>query len=312
MDFVNEFDKIILLWIIIFIYFLIDLFIKYISIWNFEMKELIPNINKLWNYNFFNYSIFYIKSIYSELWIIFISYLFTQIYLVQKKKIYEFIIFWILVFINIVSISYWNFAHTRYMFHIYFIITLIWWYGIIILFSYINEFLNIKNKIIIILWLMFLLSLTIIKTYHLTIIPQRFYYIDYTSPKPNFKMAYNYIEENYSEYKIVSGFPHICYWYNLDKKSKCEKAINVNLIWDQNLNNNLEKKQKENYINLEYINSLKEIKNIQNYLFVMDDLTIKNAVNKKLINDIINNCIIIYKDVWDYEVSNFLWIWSCK
>lgn len=203
-------------------------------------------------------------------------------------------------------------AHTRYMFHIYSIITFVWSLWIIIFLNFIIKSYKFEYKKIAILFLIILVIFSIIKTYKITLIPQRFYYIDYTSPKPNFKLAYQNIDIYFPNKKIISWFPHLCYWYNLDEKEKCSYAININLIWNKNIDKNLIIQKNENYTNIEYINNLNEIKKINQYIFVLDDLTIKNAINKELLNDIINNCNMIYKDVWDYEKSNFIWIWSCN
>lgn len=301
--------KIIIIFIFLNLYLIIDLFIRYVSNSNTDISNVVKQINYLWEYNFINYIIFYIKSIYSELWIIFISYLFMIIYFIKKWKYIEFILFWLLVILNIVFISNWYMAHTRYMFHLYAIITFIWTIWIIMWFNYLIKIYKLKYKKIYIVLLLILLLFSIIKTYKITLIPQRFYYIDYTSPKPNFKMAYEQINENLSWKKIISGFPHLCYWYNINEKEKCNFAIKVDLIWNNKININ---SQNENYTNISYIKNLNEIKDLENYIFVIDDLTLKNGSNKELLNDIINNCTMIYKDVWNYEKTNFIWIWSCK
>lgn len=227
-----------------------------------------------------------------------------------KRKYIEFILFWIIFLVNIIVLSYGYMAHTRYMFHMYSIITFVWSLWMILFANYIFQKLNWKKIIIIILLALSIFS--IIKTFNLTIIPQRFYYIDFTSPKPNFKMAYDFLRENNKEEKVVSWFPHLCYWYNIKEFKKCEYAININLTWNKKINDSLLKREKENYSNIRYIRNLEELESNKNYFFVLDDLSIKNMVNKQLFNDIINNCTMIYKDIWNYETSSFIWIWSCN
>lgn len=305
----SNIKKIIILFIIINIYLIIDLFVKYISNSNTDLTNIVKQANHLWEYNFLNYIIFYIKNIYSELWIVFISYIFMIIYFLKKWKYIEFILFWLLVILNIIVISNWYMAHTRYMFHLYSIITFIWSLWIIIFFNYLVKIYKFEYKKIFILILIFLFIFSIIKTYKITLIPQRYYYIDYTSPKPNFKLAYEHINKNLEWKKIISWFPHLCYWYNINENEKCNYWIKINLIWTKkNINNS----ENEIYTNTKYLNNLDELKDIENYVFVIDDLTLKNTENKELLNDIINNCTMIYKDVWDYQKSNFIWIWSCK
>jgi len=301
--------KIVILWIIINLYLIIDLSIRYISNWNSNISNPLSWVNYLWDYNFINYLFFYIKSIYSQLWIIFIAYLWMLIFFLSKKKYIEFIIFWLTFIINIVTISIWYMWHTRYMFHLYSLITFIWSLWIILFIHFIIKKFTLKK-----LWvyiLIFIILFWIIKTYKLSIIPQRFYYIDYTSPKPNFKMAYNYLNENIKDAKIISGFPHLCYWYNIKNIEKCEYSIKINLIWNKKVTETLNKQEKEYYSNIKSINNYTELDKNTHY-FVLDDLTIKNAINKDIINDVINNCTMIYKDVWNYESSNFLWIWRCN
>lgn len=198
------------------------------------------------------------------------------------------------------------------MFHIYSIITLVWGYSLFIAFDYLIYNYSFKFKKVLILILFIIVWFWIYKTYNITLIPQRYYYIDYTSPKPNFKMAYDYLEKNHSEAKIVSWFPHICYWYNLKNTEKCKYSIRINLIWNKNIDKKLKKEQNESYTNVAFIDNLKDITNLKNYYFIIDDLTFKNALNKALINDIIKKCSMIYKDVWNYETSSFIWIWRCN
>lgn len=305
----NDYKKLIYIFISLNIYLIIDLIIRYITVWQTNITQTVTQINYNLDLNFLTYINFYLRSIYSELWIIFIAYIIMIIYFLLKKKYIEFIIFWISFIINIVAISYWYMAHSRYMFHLYSIITFIWGLWIILFINFINK--KFKNKLITIITI-FITFFTITQTYKLTIIPQRFYYIDFTSPKPNFKMAYNFLEKNYFDEKIISWFPHICYWYNIRNFQKCEYAININLTWNKNNESYLEKRQRENYTNINFINDIKDLEKNKNYLFVLDDLSIKNMINKKLFDEINNNCALIYKDVWDYESSNFIWIWRCN
>jgi len=293
--------KIFILLIILTIFLIIDLISRYITNGWTNITQPISQINWNLEFDFFNYIKFYLKNIYSQLWII---------YFLIRKKYIEFLLFWLIFIINLIAISYWYMAHTRYMFHLYWIITFIWSLWIILFISFIiKEFKLKKLLIIIIIWL---IIISIIKTYKLTIIPQRFYYIDFTSPKPNFKLAYEYLNNNYKDIKIVSWFPQLCFWYNLKNFKNCEYAINLNLIWDKKLIPILEKRKKDYYTNIEYIKSLNQLDNNKNYFFILDDLSIKNIINKELLNDIINNCTMIYKDIWNYETSSFIWIWSCN
>ncbi|MDP2090183.1 MAG: glycosyltransferase family 39 protein [Candidatus Gracilibacteria bacterium] len=308
----NKYISLFGLIIVLLIYGIIDLGFKYISIKNLNITNSIPLLNSLGDFNYITYLYFYIESIYNQLGIIFISYIIGIGYYIYKGKVVEFIIFGLLIIINILFISYGYMAHTRYMFHLYSIITLIGGYSIIniigyLLDDYIGKF---KKSLIIITIIVSIVG--IYKSYNLTILAQRFYYIDYTSPKPNFKMAYSYLEKNHPKSFIVSGFPHLCYWYNLKNVDICKYGIKINLTGSKNLDKNIIDAKYENYTNISYLNDIKEIDNIEKYYFVLDDLTIKNSLNKQFINNIINNCQLIYKDIGNNEPSNFLGIWHCK
>lgn len=300
-----------LLWIIVIllIYIIIKYWINYLSTWWWTLTNVIPIVNSLKEFNFINNLWLYINNLYNELWIIVISYLFWISYLIYNKDIKKFIIFWLLVIFNILVLSYWHMAHTRYMYHIYSIIILFWWYSLFNLFEYLIW--KYKSKYYYILFIFsIILFIWFYYTYKITLIPQRYYYIDYTSPKPNFKRAYNYLKTNFPNWKIISWFPHLCYWYNLDNISKCKYWININLLGNEKSNKKLLKKERDYYTNIELLNSFSDIDK-KDYYFVLDDLTIKNAINKELINDIINNCFMFYKDIWNYESHNFIWIWKC-
>lgn len=110
--------------------------------------------------------------------------------------------------------------------------------------------------------------------------------------------------------KIVSWFPHMCFWYNLKNTKKCEFALSINLIWNSIFDEKILQKKSENYTNTKYLDDLSKI-DWKKYYFVLDDLTIKNAINKTLINTILDKCYIVYKDVWNYDSSSFIWIWKC-
>ncbi|MDD2870878.1 MAG: hypothetical protein PHS49_02710 [Candidatus Gracilibacteria bacterium] len=297
--------------VILIIYYLIDLGFNYISIGNIYTGESVPSINSIGKYNYLMFFNFYLKSLYSQLGIILISFILGIIYFTYRKKHLNLIIFGGVFLINILLIPYGYMAHSRYMYHIYSIITLIGGYNIILLYNYLSEELNIDYRKIITSLFIIVTIFGIYKTYNITILAQRYYYIDYTSPKPNFKMAYKYLDENFIDYKIISGFPQLCYWYNINNIERCSYAININLLGENDLNDILNKNQKENYTNISYINNINDIENLRLYFFVIDDLTLKNAINKDLIQQIKTKCTMIYKDIGNYETSNFIGIWKC-
>jgi len=66
-----------------------------------------------------------------------------------------------------------------------------------------EKYKNIYGKIGVLV-LMGAMFISIIQTFHFTVLPQRFYYIDATSPKPNFKNTYEYLKKTYPDIKIIS------------------------------------------------------------------------------------------------------------
>gem|GEM_PF-7117158 len=76
--------------------------------------------------------------------------------------------------------------HSRYMLHLYPIIIMVGTYFFYII---INSFFYEKNNIkkLLYIFLSMFLLFKIFTTYNFTIIPKKNYYIDSTSPQPNFK-----------------------------------------------------------------------------------------------------------------------------
>lgn len=297
--------------VIIFLYWIVQLLVKQFSGFEVDIWWVFPKINYIEQYDFFTFFSFYLQVCVEQLWIIFYFYIAGVFYFLFTKKWQIFILFWILVFFNIFVISFWYFAHSRYIFHLFSLIILIGWYTIFAWGEYLFEHYKRKYKNVAFFLFTLLVIIWIFFTYQFTFFPQRFYYIDQTSPKPNFKNTYEYIKNTYPEAKIISWFPHMCYWYNRENNEKCEYALRVNLIGNDAFNEMIQQKTTENYTNISYIDDFSQI-DISKYLFVFDDLTLKNALSKKLLEDVMKNCQMIYKDVWDYETANFIWIWKCQ
>lgn len=296
--------------IVIWLYLIYSFTIKYFTLWVLDVSKTIPVVNYSKDYHFWRLLSFYLDSIYYQLWIIFIFYIFWVLKFLYKKQFVEFILFWLVVFINIVIISAWFMAHTRYMFHIYWIITLIWWYTLFDFYIYLIWLYKYKFKKSV-SWLMFVVVLiSLFETYMLTISPQSIYDIDFTSPKPNFKWAYEYLNKLDNKWLIVSWFPQMCYWYNLDNKEKCKYGLRVDLVWTKSAKESVISRENDNYTNIELINDLNDIQK-NNYYFVLDDLTITSAINKELVKDITENCDKIYEDKWDDNDYNYIWVWKC-
>lgn len=312
--FLQNYKWIIIFFIIIIIHLIVANIFKYISVWVMNIWNPFPTFFetsqdiKKW------YTLFYIQNLWSELWVLFIAYIFWIIYFLFTKKIRECIIFWLIFVINFYIITQkWFMAHSRYMFHLYSIITIIGWYFIFLFSSYyIDIIIQSKNKIkkILSFILMILLWLSITFTFQYTFFPKKIYYIDATSPKPDFKSTYELLKDK-KDMKIISWFPHMCFLYNVKNTWICEYALKVNLTGSTETLENIQSATNNDYTNTPYLNNLHNI-DVTKYYFVLDDLTIKNAVHKDIIQNIKSNCNLIYSNKWNYEIENFIWIWKCE
>lgn len=311
-DFFQKKEWKIWLWIfLVFVWYILWQFIVQKIIWETRIISLFPNINSVQEYHFVTFFQYYIQVFFQQLWVVFLAYILGTLYFLFAKKHKEFLLFWGLFLLNIVVISFGYFAHSRYMFHLFSLITLLGWYFMVIFLSYIFEKYTYLWKKILVWFLLVFSLLSIFFSYKMTFIPQRFYYIDSTSPKPNFKNAYLFLQENYSEYGIISWFPHMCYWYNIENREKCEFALRVNLIGNSIFDEKTIQKQTENYTNVPYIENI-SASNLGKYVFILDDLTLKNVINKSFVEKIISNCPMIYRDVGNFDSANFIWIWKCQ
>ncbi|MBW7954905.1 hypothetical protein H3C61_03770 [Candidatus Gracilibacteria bacterium] len=312
-NFYTKKDKAILVKVIILIFTIIitQLILKYFQGTNLALenikKTIIPNVNIYNEFFVFGFLKYYLGVLFSQLGIIFLSFIFYLFYIFYLKKYKEFTFLSLLFLVNIISISFGYMAHSRYIYHLFGIITLFGGYN---LFLFYEKFLDNKKYMLKIPIILILFSL-IITTFSLSFFPKFFYNIDNSSPKPNFKSVYEFINKNYENDLIVSGFPHMCFWYNINDTSKCKYAIKVNLIGEKFSKNNFSNKITEDYTNTTYIENLNNI-DYKKTLFVLDDLTIKNSINKKIIDEIKNNCLLIYSDLPGLEEYNFIGIWKCN
>lgn len=291
-------------------YILVYSIFRYISGNTIHVSEMIPNSLSLDESYKKAYTLFYLKSIFSQLWVLIFAYLWGLFYFLWNKKWKEFLLFWLIVFLNFYVITQkWFVAHSRYLFHIYSIIMLVWGYFLVVIFG--NLFLFWQKSwqklflVIVMIWVWG----SIAYTYNFTFLPQKTYYIDATSPKPNFKLAYEALAEK-KDLKIVSGFPQMCYLYNIKNPSVCEYALNINLTGSKQTLQEIQKETFHNYTKTPYLKMMSQIE-AENYYFVLDDLTLKNAVDVDVINYVKQNCEMIYSDVWNGESENFIWIWRC-
>ena len=147
--------------------------------------------------------------------------------------------------------------------------------------------------------------LWIIFTTKLQVIPRTYYYLDFTSPQPNFKLAYS-IVPNWKN--VISWFPVLCDWYYSDRW-KCTHAIRVDMVHDWTLQRLMEAKT-EIYTRTPYVDDLSEL-NSWIYYFVIDDLTKNsNTINEHLYTQIAQYWKKIFEDWVSYNkiLVALLWV----
>jgi len=309
------------LWVVFLIYFWYQLFedkkidkreIIWLFVWAFIFlifKFIFFYFsNKIWIWvhpvDIGNLSNWYIKyyniHLIENLWIVYILFFIWMIILLYKipKIGLFFLLIW---FINFYVITHkWIMFHTRYVFHLYSIIFIVSWY---LIFSLIKSIFK-KNKYIY-GWLWIIILFLLFFTYKFNFLPKKEYFIDFTSPQPNFKWAYKSIE-NYS-WNIISWFSHMCLWYQktLKWEFNCKYWLRVDLTWYPGNKEKLLKIMKDRYTWMKYYTW----DSYTWFVFVLDDLSLRRNLNKNLIWKVLKNCKLIYKSWKRYD---FIWVWKCE
>lgn len=201
------------------------------------------------------------------------------------------LLFWLLVFKI-------KLFHIRYLLLIYPLIVLsvfVLWYRN---FRF-NKFLWWKYiwLVIGIIWIIF--------TTNFQVIPKTYYYLDFTSPQPDFKLAYSIIPDWKN---VISWFPILCDWYYSDR-GKCTHAIRVDMVHDWTLQRLMEAKT-EAYTESPYVDDLSELDSWI-YYFVIDDLTKNsNTINEHLYTQIAQYWKKIFEDWVSYNkiLVALLWV----
>lgn len=284
------------------IYFWLKFLINYVS-WHWAIIPWTYNLPSFYKQFYVN---FYSNVLVFHLSLFVIAFILLFFYWIFKNK-WELLIIVALTFIiNFYVISQkWFLMHSRYVYHLFSIIIIFWWYALFIFFKFIYEK-YWKNVFLSVFIIFALFSLYTVK---LTFLPSKKYFIDYTSPQPDFKWAYNFIKNQKIQKPIITWFPHLCIWYNLNNKNICKYALMVNFVWDATRNKFLMKKKVDRYTWIPYIDNIKDY---SKYYFVLDDLTIKWALQQDIIKHIFENCQIIYSLQQNNKKYNFIWVFDCK
>ncbi len=223
-----------------------------------------------------------ILHMFSFIWMFIIAY---------KRKILESIIlsFWYIFIFYIISQKGFLF-HTRYVLILYPLIIILSSYSIFYFHSLIKR--NIfKHTYTIIIWLLILF------TAKFTFFPQKEYAIDYTSPQPSFKQAYNIIP---NEAQVISWFPMMCEWY-FWQKWECIYHLPVDYVWSPESIQNTLNRWKDNYTSLLYLLSLNQLEKSKKYYFVFDALSLSRTINKDILKEVLQNWEIIFNQWKTYN-----------
>jgi len=232
----------------------------------------------------------YYSHLYSQLGVLLPISLLSMLFFVFRKKVLESIIFsFSVVFIFYIIAYEWKMYHTRYMLILFPLFIISSSYFIVYIYNLIKD--DILNKIYI--WI---IALFVFSTTSFTLLPQTKYFIDYTSPQPNFKEAYQIIPKN-SE--IISGFPMLCEWYNND--SKCMYSLPIDYVWDVKEIKRILERWKDNYTDIKYLINIDQLEKNKEYYFVLDNLTISRMIDKKLLKQIANNSKTMYNNWKSYN-----------
>ncbi len=255
---------------------------KWISIpWTFELPDFIKKqrFPK------------YYSHVYSQLGLLLPISLIWMLFFVFKRKVLESIIFtFATVFIFYIIAYKGKMFHTRYVLILYPLFIISGSYLIVYIYNLIkDEFIKYAYA--------GLIAIIIFSTWAYTFIPKTKYFIDYTSPQPNFKEAYNSIPK---WQEIISGFPMLCEWY-YKKKWKCLYSLPINYVWDKNLTKKILERWKDNYTNIKYLLDSKQLAKNKTYFFVLDNLTISRMIDRKLLKEILHNSKLIYYSWKEYN-----------
>lgn len=286
-------------------------------IWFFGQWWWVPNPNDLWELATY-YIKFYNTHFLLELWVVYLLFFWLLAYWAFKWDIKNILFWWSVFFVNFYVItSQWIIMHSRYMFHLFPVIILLWWYtASYLICTWIDniKYLLSKNN-----WFkslgyglaLFFLLYLLITSFSFSLFPKKTYYIDFTSPQPNFKGAYNYLNKLWADYEVVSWFPHLCYWYNISNPWVCKYWLRVNLTWHPDNVQTLRESHKWNYTWIPYLEDFDSLDLSKTY-FVLDNLTMKSAINRELIEYILSSCQLKYEDKGDWQKYNLITLWKCE
>ena len=224
----------------------------------------------------------------TQLWILYVIWIFQIIHsLIKKnrKEILLFVIPFILFFLAIIFKS--NLFALRYtliLFPIIILLSIIWIYNIV------SYFKNKKIKIWILIWIW----VWILFTVKFQFVPKVYYMLDITSPQSDFKSAYENIPDNQN---VISWMPTLCerYYWN---RWLCLASIRVDLISNDDNANRILTLNNEQYTKLPYIDSIEQLPE-WTYYFVFDALTRKS----KSTNDTLQSELSKY---WERIYRNWI------
>ena len=268
-------------WILIIIWLV--WLVVYWTLWSVMKWELTNQLSRDAKKYYFS---FYSKHLWWELGIISVLWIIWMFWFILKKKVKEWILFLLPLLLFMYALVIRGYLmHSRYALLIFPLLILS---STIFVYDIIKLLKNNYEKSVVLIVLLLIVWFTA----HIQILPQTYYYFDYTSPQPDFKSAYASIPD---KSKVISWFPTLCDWYYSDR-GECIYSIRVDLVHDWK--SKIKEKKEESYTKIPYIDDISQLRP-GTYYFVMDDLTTNSSdINWKLYKQISDKWKRVY-DSWD-------------
>lgn len=187
----------------------------------------------------------------------------------------------------------WVLLHTRYIFFLFPLIY-IWWIYTYLYFASLIKNIYLKTSYLLVIWFILFVS------WNISLLPQAYYEMDFTSPQVDFKSAYNTIPQ-WSN--VVSWFPMMCEWYFWNKWT-CMYSLAVDYVGRSTDTTLIYEKWKDNYTNIPYLKNISYLDENTDYYIVLDALSYNRIMNQELKNKILES--------WENYYNNGTWYKNIK
>jgi len=195
-----------------------------------------------------------------------------------------------------------NTQHFRYLF---FILPILFIFSVYLLFSISQKFKKYPSLIFSLLFIILIVSSSLINDRTLTFIPRNNYYLEPFTPQPNFALAYNIIKQaGWDEDKVI-----ISPFTQMDKiyLGKSDYWLAIGLDGRQLDKNQLpEREYYNNAVTISSAEQLEEVMGTKTGYIVVDDMASVRLSAK--INQLINQQKLIFNDL--KKIGNRIWVFS--